>query len=234
VTVPGWKIMIAEDDLFLARELQTVLADAGYSVAVLTDFVRPTDEILSYQPDLLILDLNLPGSSGFDICRFLKLRSSFPILILTARDSLADELAALGFGADDYLTKPFDPDRLLARVQRLLETYRLVRGLVRAGPLTLDPETWKLVRGELHLLLTETEGKIIEVLMRKFPETVPQAEIIAHVWGKETYIDDNILPVNLTRLRKTLSSLGWENMVETIRGQGYRLQVTEEQEPWSC
>lgn len=198
----------------------------GYSAAGISSFTVPEQEIMGHQPDLVVLDINLPGKSGFELCKWLKARSSFPILILTARDTLDDELTAIGLGADDFLTKPCHPDRLLARAGRLLQTYGQVKSIIQTGTLSLDTDTYKLIWRDKHIILPDTEGNILQLLMRKHPSLVSQAEIFSAVWGTDVFVDENILQVNMTRLRKSLSEIGLGDAVRTVRGQGYCLEVT--------
>lgn len=199
----------------------------GYSALGISSFAAPEQDILKLQPDLVVLDLNLPGKSGFELCRWLKARTSFPILILTARDTLNDELTALGLGADDFLVKPCHPDRLLARAGRLLQTYGKVKSVIQCGKLSLDTDTYKLIVKDSYRILPETEGKILRLLMEKHPRLVSRAELFSAVWGTDEFVDENILQVNMTRLRKSLGEMGIGNIVLTIRGQGYRLEVSD-------
>jgi DNA-binding response OmpR family regulator len=221
------KIVVVEDDIYLSEEIMTTFVKKGYSVAGISSFDAPEQEIVDNHPDLVILDINLPGKSGFEMCKWLKARSSFPILILTARDTLDDELTALGLGADDFLTKPCHPDRLLARARRLLQTYGQVKSVIQTGALSFDTDTYKLIWRDKHIILPDTEGKIIQLLMKKHPSLVSQPEIFSAVWGTDEFVDENILQVNMTRLRKSLSEIGLGDAVRTVRGQGYCLEVTD-------
>ncbi len=221
------KIVIVEDDEYLREEIIMTFKKKGYSVSGISSFAAPEQDILKLQPDLVVLDLNLPGKSGFELCRWLKARTSFPILILTARDTLNDELTALGLGADDFLVKPCHPDRLLARAGRLLQTYGKVKSVIQCGKLSLDTDTYKLIVKDSYRILPETEGKILRLLMEKHPRLVSRAELFSAVWGTDEFVDENILQVNMTRLRKSLGEMGIGNIVLTIRGQGYRLEVSD-------
>jgi len=221
------KISLVEDDRFLREELINTFVKKGYLVSSISSFDAPEKDILDQQPDLVILDLNLPGKSGFDLCKWLKARASFPILILTARDTLSDELIALGLGADDFLTKPCHPERLIARVERLLNTYGKVKNLVQAGDLMLDLDTYKLIWKNDHIVLAETEGKIMQTLLEKYPDLVSKQDLSMILWGGNDYVDENILQVNITRLRKSLDVIGLREIVQTVRGEGYRLAVNE-------
>lgn len=221
------KIVIVEDDEYLREEIIMTFKKKGYSALGISSFAAPEQDILKLQPDLVVLDLNLPGKSGFELCRWLKARTSFPILILTARDTLNDELTALGLGADDFLVKPCHPDRLLARAGRLLQTYGKVKSVIQCGKLSLDTDTYKLIVKDSYRILPETEGKILRLLMEKHPRLVSRAELFSAVWGTDEFVDENILQVNMTRLRKSLGEMGIGNIVLTIRGQGYRLEVSD-------
>ncbi len=219
------RIMIVEDDMYLKEELMMTFAKKGYRVGGISSFAAPEQEIMDFDPDLCVLDINLPGKSGFELCKWLKAHASFPILILTARDTLEDELTALGLGADDFLVKPCHPDRLLARGARLLQNFRKVKSLILAGSLSLDTDTYKLMFRDTYVILPETEGKIMQLLMERHPSLVTRAELFYAVWGTEKFCDENILQVNITRLRKRLDALGLGKAVQNIRGQGYYLEV---------
>lgn len=221
------RIVIVEDDEYLCEEIVMTFQKKGYSASGISSFAAPQKEILDLHPDLVVLDVNLPGESGFELCKWLKARTSFPILILTARDTLNDELTALGLGADDFLIKPCHPDRLLARAGRLLQTYGKVKNVIQCGKLSLDTDTYKLVLKDRYLILPEREGKILCLLMEKHPEPVSRTELISFVWGTDEFVDENILQVNMTRLRKDLSKIGLKNTVMTIRGKGYQLEVSD-------
>ncbi len=219
------RIMIVEDDTYLKEEIMMTFAKKGYQVSGISSFAAPEQEIMDFDPDLLVLDINLPGKSGFELCKWLKAHTSFPILILTARDTLEDELTALGLGADDFLVKPCHPDRLLARAARLLQNFQKVKSLILAGGLFLDTDTYKLIFKDTHVILPETEGKIIRLLMERHPAVVTRAELFDAVWGTEEFCDENILQVNIARLRKRLGALGLEGVIQNLRGQGYYLEV---------
>lgn len=220
-----FRIVIVEDDIYLREELIHTFRKAGYDTAAPVSFETVETEIAGLRPDLVVLDVNLPGKSGYDLCKSLKLKASFPILILTARDTLADELTALGLGADDFLTKPCHPHRLLARTERLLQTWHRLRSVLTVGSLSLDTDTYKLVCRDRLLLLAETEGKILKLLMESCPDMVGKDELFSAVWGTDEFIDENILQVNMSRLRKSLAGIGLGDAVQNIRGKGYVLEV---------
>ncbi len=220
------RIVIVEDDVYLREELIHTFQKAGYDASGPASFESVEEELKALRPDLVVLDVNLPGKSGYELCKLLKAKASFAILILTARDTLSDELTALGLGADDFLAKPCHPDRLIARARRLLKTYdRQLCAVLRAGPLSLDTDTYKLVYSDKFLILAETEGKIMRLLMERYPHIVGKGELLSGLWGTEEFVDENILQVNMSRLRKNLSEIGLENVVKNIRGKGYQLEV---------
>lgn len=219
------RVLIAEDDIYLREELMLTFQKRGYQVFGISSFETAKQQILDAAPNLLILDINLPNKSGFELCKELKCRASFPILILTARDTLSDELNGLELGADDFLIKPCHPDKLLARADRLLQIYQKIGSLIQVKTLALDTDTYKLVWRRQSLILPETEGKILRLLIEKYPLTVSHSEIFSFVWNTEEFVDENIVPVNITRLRKKLSLVGLSQVIRTVRGQGYCLEV---------
>lgn len=220
------RIVIVEDDDFLREEMEHTFKNLGYEVPSVTDFGPETaPAVLELSPDLVILDINLPGTNGYDLCRWLKSRTTIPVLILTGRDSLKDELHGLDLGADDFLTKPCPPDRLVARVRRLLSTYASMNTLIRAGEIPFDMDICRLSYKDQWMILPETQARLLSVLMAAYPETVTYGQICEKVWGDMTYMDENILSVNIARLRKQLSGLGLRAAVTNVRGKGYRLEV---------
>lgn len=169
--------------------------------------------------DLALLDINLPGENGFEICRKIRETSDIPIIFLTARDSNEDELIGFGVGADDYIRKPYNSSILLARISRLLArkttTVQSVRGL------TLDSTTLKVQYDGASVELTKNETRILASLMKK--ELLTRVEIIEDLWNDSLYIDENTLYVNINRLRDKLKQIGASDFIKTVRGVGYRL-----------
>lgn len=218
------KIVIVEDDIFLRVELQNILEKEGYSVECISSFDTTLEDIALVSPSLIVLDLNLPKLSGFDICRMLKTRGIGPILVLTSRNQLRDELHALDLGADDYLTKPCHPKRLIGRIQKLIHLYANMRVLLDAGDFQLDENSNVLYVGEDSITLSENEGIIMKILMKAAPSVVKKEELFSLLWGSSDYVDENILQVNMTRLRKTLEEVGLSNRIKTVRGIGYQLK----------
>lgn len=221
------RIVLVEDDRLMREELEEILRRTGYQVEALTTFADTADQLLALSPDLVLLDLNLPGASGFAVCRELKQKSALPVLVLTSRDQLRDELQALELGADEYLTKPCRRERLLARIANVLKRYE-GRGHLLEGPgFLLDQQTYTLYFHGQSVVLPGNQGRLLEALMLQGGQPVPREELCRAVWGTAEFIDENALQVNLTRLKKTLASLKLDLRILPVRGQGYRL-VPEE------
>ena len=220
------KIVVVEDDVYMREELLNLLEKSGYDTIGLSDFENAVSEIAAYFPDLILLDINLPFRSGFEICKELKAKQIGTVLVLTARDKLQDELHALDLGADDYLTKPCNMSRLLARIKNLLrrKEEQVQQGLLDGGGFLLDPNTFTIYVGNSSYLMPPNEGKILLALLKDSPKIVSKKELCIRLWGTEEFIDENALQVNFTRLRKTLREFGLEERIETVRGQGYRLK----------
>lgn len=220
------RIIVVEDDIYMREELADLLEKSGYETIALSDFENAVTQIAELSPDLILLDINLPFRSGFEICKELKAKQVGTVLVLTARDKLQDELHALGLGADDYLTKPCNMARLLARIKNLLrrKEEQIQQGLLDGNGFLLDPNTFTIYVEKNSYLMPPNEGKILLVLLKSRPNLVTKNELCSTLWGTAEYIDENALQVNLTRLRKTLREFGLGERIETVRGQGYRLK----------
>ena len=224
------RIAIVEDELFMREELSDILHKADYEVEEIGEFGDAAGTLLKISPDLVLLDLNLPGSSGFQICREIKLKSSIPVLVLTSRDQLQDELHALNLGADEYLIKPCRKERLLARISNVLKRYEGRSNLLEGPGCLLDRQTYTLYIHNSSVILPKTQGKILEVFLLHGEEIVSKEELCIAIWGTTEFIDENALQVNLTRLKKTLAGLRMYRQIVTVRGQGYRFTEEENHE----
>lgn len=201
------KILVVEDDQRIREELMTLLRANGYQ------------PVLEPPCDLALLDINLPGENGFEICRRLRQSSDMPIIFLTARESAEDEILGFGMGADDYIRKPYHSTVLLARIARLLKHRNSAVLTVRG--LTLDLSDMTVSYENKKRELTKNETRILFCLMQK--ELCTREEIIEDLWQNSLYIDENTLYVNVNRLREKLRQLGAEDFIRTVRGVGYRL-----------
>ena len=220
------KILIIEDDRNLLNELREFLENRGYEVSSVDNFLRASELVLEKRPDLVILDINLPGISGFDICRAIKEKSNIPVLMLTSRIGIEDEIKGLEIGADEYLAKPVDTRMLILRMEKLLNLFNHFQDIISVGELSLELSTSKLSYKDTYLILPQTEADIIKKLMEAYPEIVSKDDLLEAVWST-IYIDENILQVNITRLRKKLKNLGPYNIFNK-RGQGYGLGEANE------
>lgn len=219
------RIGIVEDEAFIREELGEILEKAGYEVVAVEDFEKVEEELSKAPLDLVLLDLNLPGKSGFQICRELKHKGTTPVCVLTSRDQMADELRALELGADEYLTKPCRKERLLARVSNVLKRYEGRKHLLERKKFLLDQQTYTLYIHDESIVLPKNQGKLLEVFLKKRGQIVTKEELSIALWDTIEFIDENALQVNLTRLKKTMQKLHMEEEIETIRGTGYRLEI---------
>ena len=218
------KIVIVEDELFMREELQLILEKEGYDTFCITKFSNVVDEIIAASPDLVLLDLNLPGISGFEICKGLRHKSNVPILVLTGRDQMKDELHALDIGADEYINKPCHKERLLARITNLLRRLDDRKHFAEIKDISLDLQTYTInVKGKA-IILTDNQGKIMELLLENYQKLVTKEMLLNKLWGTTEFIDENALHVNMTRLKKSLHTLDNDYKISTIRGKGYSLE----------
>lgn len=224
------RIAIVEDEFLMREELSDMLRKANYQVDEISDFKDVTSQLLRLSPDLVLLDLNLPGISGFQICREMKQKSAIPVLVLTSRDQLRDELHALDLGADEYLTKPCRKERLLARVSNVMKRYEGRSNLLEGSGYLLDRLTYTLYIHNNSVILPKNQGKILEVFLLHGDEIVSKEELCLAIWGTTEFIDENALQVNLTRLKKTMTSLRMGQQIVPVRGMGYRLTAEERHE----
>ena len=217
-------IMIIEDDPVIREELSFLLENENYQALPVSDFETIPEQVRSAHPDLVLLDLGLPGRDGLSLCT--AIRKTAPIIVVTSRNSTLDELRALNLGSDDYVTKPYNIPVLLARIKAVLR---------RSGGESAEPDILKAAGLQLSLTkgtvsaagqtaeLTRNELKILAHLMAHAGEIVSRADLIEALWDSQIYIDDNTLSVNVTRLRNKLEGLGMPDVIKTRRGMGYQL-----------
>lgn len=215
-------IAVVEDEDMMREELEAILQKAGYRTNGITDFENAAAAILAVSPDLVLLDLNLPGMGGFQICRELKQKSSIPVLVLTSRDQLQDELHALDLGTDEFLTKPCRKERLLARVSNVLKRYEGRNNLLEGNGFLLDRQTYTLYIHNQSVILPQNQGKILGIFLEHGSDIVTKEELCIALWGTAEFIDENALQVNLTRLKKTMANLDMPQQIIPVRGVGYR------------
>ncbi|SHH68858.1 DNA-binding response regulator, OmpR family, contains REC and winged-helix (wHTH) domain [Clostridium collagenovorans DSM 3089] len=222
------KIVIVEDEAFMREELVSILEKEEYKISCITNFENAVEEILKECPDLVLLDLNLPGITGFEICKGLRQKSTVPILVLTSRDKLKDELHALGLGADEYLNKPCHKERLLARISNLLRRFEDRENFLELKGIKLDVQTYTMYVKGTSLVLPENQGKIMELLLSHSEEIVTKEMLFKKLWGTTEFVDENALQVNITRLKKTIKKLEIDYKITNIRGKGYCIEAMGE------
>lgn len=217
-------ILIVEDEPAIRQELKLLLENALYQVTALDDFTNVPEEVLACGPNLVLLDLNLPGESGFDICCRIRASSEVPIIFVTSRTDSMDELTGLMKGGDDYITKPFHAPILLAHIAAVLK--RTARGGSEVTKLAHREAELDIARGSLSFRgqvveLTKNELKIMHYLFLNKEKIVSRADLIEYLWDNQVFIDDNTLSVNMTRIRTKLDRAGMHDFIRTRRGLGY-------------
>jgi len=219
------RLLVAEDDSLLARSLAKGLRENAYAVDVVSDGDAAIIEAVVNAYDAIVLDVMLPKRDGFEVARMLRAREvKTPILMLTARDRVDDKVAGLDAGADDYLTKPFELDELLARLRALLRRGpAVVPQLLEVGDLTVDTRSQTATRAGCTLPLTTKEYAMLEYLARRAGEVVGRADISAHVWDEHHDPFSNALEVYIGRLRRKVDTGGRVPLIHTRRGAGYML-----------
>ena len=217
-------IMIVEDDPVIRKELAFLLENEDYRVFPVSDFETVPEQVRSVRPDLVLLDLGLPGRDGLSLCA--AIQKIAPVIVVTSRTSAWDELCALRLGSDDYVTKPYNIPILLARIKAVLR--RNGHGgaepdVLKAAGLLLSLAKGTVSANGQATELTRNELKILAHLMVHAGEIVSRADLIEVLWDSQIYIDDNTLSVNVTRLRNKLEGLGMPGIIKTRRGMGYQL-----------
>ena len=220
-----FKIMVVEDEKSIRDELTILLQNAMYEVVAVTEFNSIVEIFKSENPDLILLDVNLPGTSGLKICLEIRAFSEVPIIFITSCNTSMDELNCITMGGDDYVSKPYNSAVLLARISKLLKrvygnpnneghslVYKNIELNIANGTVIYNGKSAELTRNELKIMyyLFENTGKIIS-----------RMDIIEHLWNNQMYVDDNNLSVNIKRIRTKLEDLGVTDLIKTKRGLGY-------------
>jgi DNA-binding response OmpR family regulator len=221
----GMRLLVVEDDVLLAKVIQRGLVEEGHAVDLEASLEGAEFAVSINDYDLLILDRGLPDGDGLNLCRALRGRESpTRVLVLTARDAVADRIAGLDAGADDYLAKPFDLDELSARVRALLRRPSAGGGpILSSGDVRLDPAAHRVWRGEVAIPLTTREFSLLHYLLSRGGEVVSRSDILEHVW--DAFYDgfSNVVDVHIASLRRKLDLPGSPAPIETVRGAGYRV-----------
>lgn len=217
------KILLIEDDVTLRTELSKFLITYGYECEASDQFENIIEIALKSDADLILLDINLPFFDGYHICREIRKTSAVPIIVVTSRNSDMDELMSMNLGADDFITKPYNTQVLLAHISAVLKRTE-VKGeseKIKYKGMTLDISKSMAYFEDEETELTKNELRILNLLMHNSGKIVPRDDIISLLWQSDEFIDDNTLTVNVNRLRKKLELVGAKDFIETKRGQGY-------------
>lgn len=224
------KILIVEDDEKLRNELEIFLNNNGYLSETLNTFNNTLNDILKINPELLLLDINLPNADGEYICKEIRKKSNMPIIIITSRDNEIDELLSINNGADHYITKPFNIHILLAKINSLLRRTKTQENIdtIDAKDFILNINKSTIEKDNNIIELTKNEFRILKYLVQNRNKIVSREDIMMCLWDSDNFIGDSTLTVNITRVRYKLEELGLKELLETKRGQGYILKGSEE------
>lgn len=217
------KIMIVEDDEVIKDELSELLKNSSYLVESVKNFEKAKEEIFKYNPDLILLDINIPYLNGELLLKEIRKESSVPVIMVTSKSGEIDEALSITYGADDYITKPYNPTILLLRIQNIFKRMNQNNNALKYKDITVDLNKSELKKDDKVLVLTKNEMIIFSYLLNNKEKIVSRDELMTYLWNNEEYINDNALTVNISRLRSKLSNFGYENIIKTRKGQGYIL-----------
>lgn len=223
------KVLIIEDEKQIARVIELELRHEGYDLHIEYDGLSGLQSVTVYAPDIILLDLMLPGLDGMEICRKVREFSAVPILMLTARDETVDKVAGLDTGANDYVTKPFAMEELLARIRALLRTRSIdpAEKLLKAGPLIMDLTRHAVIYDGLPVQLTKREFDLLEYFLRNQGLLLTRQQILDAVWGMDYEGDANVVDVYIRYLRGKIDDEHQSKLIHTVRGFGYRMEERE-------
>ena len=221
-----YKISIVEDNPKISEELTKLLSRNGYICNAVENFEHVCDEVINQNPHILLLDINLPMYDGYYVLREIREKSNMPVIIVTSRNSDMDELMGMNLGADDFITKPYNHNILLARIARIIDrVYTTHNGRTYTyNQLEYDVSMLVVTYEDNKVELTKNEGRILECLMQNSKDIVSRDELMEFLWQSNEFVDDNTLTVNINRLRNKLKDIGVEEFILTKRGKGYTLK----------
>ena len=221
------KVLIVEDDASVRNETAKLLAKNGYEALVLESFADAEQEILRLRPDLILLDINIPYLDGRQLLKNLRQKTEIPVIMVTSSNSEIDEALTISYGADDYITKPYNPDILLLRIGAVLKranTQTDHSNIVHFRDITFDGNKGTLEKDGKNIMLTKTEMIILGQLLQHRNQIVSREKLMTCLWHNTNYLNDNTLTVNISRLREKLAKLDAEDAIMTRKGMGYILQ----------
>lgn len=217
------KILIVEDDTSISNELKDLLDNSGYNGVILKDFENSLEEVKNENPDLILLDINIPKLNGEMLLQKIRKESNVPIIMVTSKNTEADEVLSMSFGADDYITKPYNPTILLLRINAIFKRMENTSDILTYKGIKIDPKKGIMKNDKEELILTKNEMIIFTFLLANNGNIVTRDELMTDLWNNNSYINDNALNVNISRLRTKLKDFGYEDAIETRKGQGYIL-----------
>lgn len=217
------KILIIEDEKIIRNELKSLLENSGYEVLIIEEFDNVKENIKNMKFDLILMDINLPNKNGEILLKEIRKESNVPIIMVTSRVGEVDEVLSISYGADDYITKPYNPTILLLRIQNIFKRMDNNMDDLFYDNISVNPQKGILKQGEKVLELTKNEMIIFTYLLRNRGRIVTRDDLMTDLWNNDEFINDNALTVNISRLRNKLQNFGLENRIETRKGQGYKL-----------
>jgi DNA-binding response OmpR family regulator len=223
-----FKIYIVEDDENLSTMVKSYLQKYNYKVFEVNNFRNIEKEFEDYKPDLVLLDINLPYYDGFHICKYIRQRSNVPIIIISARNNETEQILGIELGADDYVVKPFNIEYLYVKIKAAFrrvygEYNQEAQSTIAINGIFLDENTFKLSYKNIDIELSKNEFKLVKKLMENKDKFVTREDLLCELWDADTFVDDNTLSVNVSRLKTKFSELGIEGIIKTKRRTGYML-----------
>lgn len=219
------KILIVEDDETLRDELSNLLSNSGYEVLILTDFKNSKEEIIKLNPDLILLDINIPYLNGETLLKSLRDdKVNTPVIMLTSSNKTIDEVLSISYGADDYITKPYNPTILLLRINNIFKRMKKSFDYLEYDDLKIYPNKGIVVKDGNEFYLTKNEMLIFTYLLNNRGNIVNRDDLMSYLWNSDLYINDNALTVNISRLRAKLYDMGYNDVIVTRKGEGYLLK----------
>ena len=219
------KILVIEDEENIRDEIVILLSTSGYNAETISSFDNTVQDIIAASPDMVLLDINLPFKNGKDVLRELRSRSDIPVIMVTSSDSERDELISMGYGADDYITKPYNPTLLLLRIGNIFKRLGGSAEVADYRDVRIDFRRSMIIgKDGTETVLSKNEMLILSFLYNHRRQIVSRDDLMTDLWNNSEYLNDNALTVNISRLRSKLSDAGVENAIETRKGQGYILE----------
>ena len=217
------KIMIVEDDKVIAEELFYLLKNSNYEVSILENFKNAKEEILNSNANLILLDINIPYLNGELLLKEIRKESPIPVIMVTSKSNESDEVISYSYGADDYITKPYNPTILLLKINALLKRCEMNKTTISYKDLVFDIGKGIVKNKDKEVILTKNEIIIFNLLLSNKDRIVSKDELMTELWNNDEYINENALTVNISRLRSKLEEIGYSNIIETRKGIGYRI-----------